>query len=283
MICLCHNHANYVVEAIDSVINQTYTSWELIVVDVASTDDSLWRVEQYKLKNPDVSFKTLFLGENIGNCRAFNRAMMLTNADYIIDLAADDILLPQRLEMGVKHMNVLPEVAINFSNANYIDHENNILKSHYPVGATGKSSVYVPDGDVFEEVIRSYFICSPTMMYRASYLKNLGGYDETLAYEDFDIKIRMAQQYQFAFTDKILVHKRILPNAMSTKQYKKGDRQLASTLAICYKILALINTNSQKRALLMRIAFESKQALLNFRLLLFLKFLYLGFKTIVKS
>ena len=266
-----------------SVVDQTFKDWELIVVDDASTDNSLWEIEQYKIKHPELPLRTIFLGENIGNCRAFNKALVLTKSDYIIDLAADDILLPERLETGVKNMDEHIDVAVNFSNANYIDASGNFIKTHYPVGPLKRSDIFVPDGDVFEYVIKNYYICSPTMMYRSSFLKAIGGYDESLAYEDFDIKVRLAHKHKFSYSDKILVHKRVLNSSMSQKQYNLGDKQLASTLKVCRKIFNLIITKPQKQALLSRIAYECKQALIHFRWSLFVSFCGLGLKTLLRK
>ncbi|MBK6263821.1 glycosyltransferase [Marivirga sp. S37H4] len=281
VICLCYNHENYVQETLDSVLAQTYRNWELIVVDDASNDNSKQQIEQFISAHPDSRISTLFLNENMGNCRAFNKALALTEAEYIIDLAADDILLPERLELGLANMEKSPEVAINFSNANYIDESGKLLHSHYPIDQWGKSTIPVPEGIVFRNIIERYFICSPTMMYRAIFLKKAGGYDENLAYEDFDIKIRLSRVYPFSYTDKILVRKRILNTAMSQKQYKKGNFQLYSTLIICRKIFCMIRGKAEKYALLKRLAFEAKQALIFRRLFLFLKFSSLWFKTLL--
>jgi glycosyltransferase involved in cell wall biosynthesis len=282
VICLCYNQANYVQKALESVIAQTYHDWELIIVDDASTDNSLWEIEQFKLAHAQLPIKTIFLGTNIGNCRAFNQALFSTDAKYVIDLAADDMLLPDRVAQGVKNLDLHPEVAINFTNASFIDKEGEVYATHYPIGPLNKAAVNVPEGFVFEEIIARYFICPPTTMIRTAALKAIGGYDENLAYEDFDMLVRLSEQHKFSYTDKILVQKRTLNSSMSSKQYKFGNRQLASTLSICYKILNLLKTTAQKKALLKRVAFESKQAIVNGRIGLFFGFLRLGIKTLLK-
>lgn len=282
IICLCYNHEAYVIEALESVLQQTYKNWELIVVDDASKDNSVKKIEEFKQKNASSNTQSIYLGENIGNCKAFNKALSLTDADYIIDLAADDILLPERIALGVKAMENNKKVALNFSNAYYITKDGDIINPHYPVNEVGQSKIPVHDGNLFTEIIKRYFICSPTMMYRASFLKELGGYDEALAYEDFDIKIRLSNKYPFSYTDSILVKKRVLNTAMSQNQYKRNNAQLASTLKICEKIYTLTSEKSDKNALLKRIFFEAKQSLLFGRVYLFLKFSRLWVKTLFK-
>ncbi len=281
--CLCYNHADFVADALQSVIEQTFKDWELIVVDDASADNSKAEIEQFVSNHRHYAIRTIFLDKNVGNCKAFNKALTLSEADYIIDFAADDILLPERIELGVAKLDTQPEVAINFTNANYINASAAYIKTHYPVNSLGKATTIVPEGDVFEQVIKNYFICSPTMMYRSAFLKAIGGYDETLAYEDFDLKIRLSSRHKFSYTDEILVHKRLINSSMSKKQYKFGNKQLASTLSVCKNIFNLISKKSQKKALLRRIAYESKQALFNFRWLLFVAFVTLGIKTLLKK
>ncbi len=281
VICLCYNHAAYVQESLKSVLKQTFKNWELIIVDDASVDKSVEQIEQFVLINPEIQIQTIYNQENIGNCRSFNKALALTDAEYIIDLAADDILFPNRLTIGVANMEASPEVAINFSNATYINPEGRDLHNHYPVDESGKSTVLVPEGKVFENIIKNYFICSPTMMYRASYLKQIGGYDENLAYEDFDLKIQLSRIYPFSYSDQILVKKRILKSAMSQNQYRKGNKQLDSTFIISEKIFNLIKNKEEKNALLQRLSFEAKQALIFRRLFLFFKFSSLWFKTLL--
>ncbi|WMN10815.1 glycosyltransferase [Marivirga salinae] len=282
VICLCFNHEKYVEEAMNSVLAQTYPT-ELIVVDDASSDNSVRKINDYVKQHSNINIQTLFFEKNVGNCKAFNSALELTNADYIIDLAADDILLPDRVEEGVKNMELNPKLAINFTNANYIDEEGEYMKSHYSINKKGNATVHVPHGNLFHHILARYFICSPTMMYRASFFKEIGGYDENLAYEDFDLMLRLSRKYPFSYTDRILVEKRVLNASMSTKQYKRGSNQLESTLKICKKAAEMIQDKIEKRALLKRIAYEAKQAFVYKRFLIFIAFIKLGVKIILQK
>jgi len=282
VICLCYNHQNYVIEAMDSVLSQEYST-ELIIVDDASDDESVQEINRFITLHPQREIKTLFLKENVGNCKAFNQALKMTNADYIIDLAADDILLPRRVSRGIENMEANAAVAVNFTNAVYIDEAGKELKPHYSVDQEHHSVETVPEGDLFQQILEQYFICSPSMMYRGSFLRRIGGYDEELGYEDFDIMLRLSRNHPFSYTDEILVKKRVLYDSMSRKQYKKGNSQLISTLKICSKAYLMVRNRKEKLSLLRRIIYEAKQAFVNKRFLLFSAFLNLGFKTILQK
>jgi glycosyltransferase involved in cell wall biosynthesis len=282
VICLCYNHAQFVKEAMESVLAQTYPC-ELIVIDDASTDDSEALIKKVKNSYPANDIKTIFLKDNIGNCKAFNRGLEMTDADYIIDLAADDRLLLERVERGVKSLEEDKGIAVNFTNANYIDEKGSFTNTHYRVEEFGKAIKKPPQGNIFHEILGHYFICSPTMMYRASFLKEIGGYDEELAYEDFDIQLRLSRNHPFSYTDRVLVEKRVLQGSLGSIQYKKGNKQLASTLRICKKVFSMIHDKREKRALLKRIAYEARQAFIYKRFDLFSAFLNLGFKIILRK
>ena len=100
VICLCYNQARFIEEAVQSVLMQTHQTIQLIIVDDASTDNSPEMIGKIVSANPRIEY--LLLKENLGNCAAFNRGLALVKGDFIIDLAADDILLPERVAAGVK-------------------------------------------------------------------------------------------------------------------------------------------------------------------------------------
>jgi glycosyltransferase involved in cell wall biosynthesis len=101
VICLCFNQANLVEKAIQSVLHQTYDNIELIVIDDASTDKSRSIIEKLSKTH---GFQAHFNPTNLGNCASFNIGFELSKGKYIIDLAADDQLMPPRIIKGVKNL-----------------------------------------------------------------------------------------------------------------------------------------------------------------------------------
>lgn len=260
IICLCYNHAPWVVEALDAALGQAYPHLELIVVDDASTDTSKQVIEAWLADKPQVQF--LPLQENLGNCRAFNRALALARGAYVIDLAADDVLLPERVALGVAAMEQAgPEWGVHFCDAYYINEQGALLKTHYKRDIEGRLLQEVPQGWVYRQVLERYFICTPSMMMRRQVLESLGGYDESLAYEDFDFWVRSARHWKYLYSDQILVKKRILPRSWSARQYEKASAQLASTLKVCHKAKALNQTPEEDRSLGRRLGYELRQAI----------------------
>ncbi|MBK0402021.1 glycosyltransferase [Adhaeribacter sp. BT258] len=259
VICLCYNHARFLREALDSVLNQTYQNLEIIVVDDLSTDNSREIIEDYVRRFPQIKY--LPNAQNLGNCVAFNRAYRLSKGKYLIDFATDDVLMPERIAEQVAAFEKLDEsYGILFTDAEFIDDFGNHLLNFYKRDKNGNLAENVPDGDVFAHVIARHYICSPTMIMRRTVFDKLNGYDETLAYEDFDLWVRSAPDFKYFFLDRILTKRRIHAAQMSQQQYKPNDKQIFSTITVCKKAQKLLRTEREKQALKKRVIHELIQA-----------------------
>jgi glycosyltransferase involved in cell wall biosynthesis len=278
VICLCFNQGDYVLAAIQSVMSQSYQNVQLIIIDDASTDGSVSVIEDFLNTHPEIPF--IKQAENTGNCKAFNQALKFAKGEYIIDLAADDVLLPERIQQGVSTFaSNDSEYGVNFSDAAYINEKSEVIKQHYDRDTSGQLISEVPQGDVFKDVVQSYFICSPTTMIKKSLFDELGGYDESLVYEDFDLWVRASRNWKFCYTDHILVHKRVLPNSHGQQQYKRGNLQMLSTYRVCVKALQLCKNRSEYKALRKRIQYELKHAIWLLKLSLSFKYFSLWIKS----
>jgi glycosyltransferase involved in cell wall biosynthesis len=245
VICVCYNHERFIRDAIQSVLDQSYKNIELIVVDDGSTDKSVEVIRSMNVRLID-------LKTNRGYCKAFNEAWRESKGAFIIDLAGDDELMPERIKIGVEEFAKRDETfGVQFGDALY---SNGVLHSHrFPKPA---------EGDIYLELIKKYFICAASMMSRRSVLTMLNGYDETLAYEDFDFWIRSSRIFKYFYSPQVLVKKRIVKGSMSENQFKKGSPQQLSTYRVCEKILSLNKTTEENNALRERLRYELKHALL---------------------
>lgn len=278
VICLCYNHGRFVGEAIESVLNQAYPHVQLIVVDDASSDNSVDVIEAIVKKNPAIEF--LSLKNNIGNCRAFNAGLAKSKGEYVIDLAADDVLLPHRIEMGVK---VLREAGknfgVHFSDAELISAMGETIGLH----SDQFPHYSIPQGDIYKELIGRYFICPPSMMFTREVIDALGGYDETLLYEDFDFWIRSSRFTQYVYSPVSLVKKRILKSALASEQFKRFSKHSKTTYRVCEKILILNRTHDEQRALRNRIIYEIQTNLKLFNVGVAIKFVVLLWKSLERK
>lgn len=269
VICMCYNHEQFVVEALESVNNQTYSEIELIIVDDGSTDRSAVVIRKWVDKNQTSQF--LDLQTNHGYCKAFNIAFAKAKGEYIINLAADDMLHPDRIREGVEGFLLKGQkYGLQFSDASYIDAKGQLINKHsdrFPHHS-------VPQGDVYVQVVQRYFV-SPTIMVRKSVLDELGGFDENLFYEDFDLWIRISRNHYFFYIPKELISKRILPGSLGHKQYAKNSNQMESTYLVCKKIFNLNRSEEERKALNKRILYELKWNLRFLHLRLIVNYLIL--------
>jgi glycosyltransferase involved in cell wall biosynthesis len=248
IILTTYNQEKYIGAALESVRLQTYSAIQLIVIDNASTDRTLAVIEQYKETSP--AFLLIKNSDNAGLCKAFNQGLAIADGKYAIDLSGDDVLMPERIAKQVKSFEALSDdYAVVFTNAVYIDDEGKGKRPHYPVDANGKSRQKVPSGDVYKNVLEKYFICTPTMMMRTTALNMLGGYDESLSFEDFDFWVRSSVQFKYFYLDEILTQKRIVSGSLSARVYQKGSGMLFSYYEVCNKAYDL-NRDQQEFNLL---------------------------------
>lgn len=115
VITPAYNSERFIGETISSVLQQTYTNWEMIIVDDCSTDDTREIVKEYQSK--DQRIKLFTLEENSGSAVARNKAMDEAAGKYIAFLDSDDRWLPEKLE---KQLQFMQEKDIAFSYTTYV-------------------------------------------------------------------------------------------------------------------------------------------------------------------
>jgi len=259
VICLCYNHKDYIKKTLNTVINQTYNNIELIIIDDCSPDESDKEIKDWI--NNNKYKKVIFNSKNIGVTKSFNKAYAYAKGEYIIDLAADDELLPDSIENHLKNFEKNSfKPGVSYGNCEFIDEKDNHMNYHYAINEKGRCIDKQSSGNVYAKVLKSYFIASPTMMSHMDVFKKLNGYDEELYFEDFDFEVRASRYFPFYFCDQIVVRKRELPNSMSKSLTKRFDYGSYYHRRSFYKILnkatKLNKTKQEDDALLSRLYSE---------------------------
>jgi glycosyltransferase involved in cell wall biosynthesis len=278
VICLCYNHENFVEKALQSVLEQDYPHLEVLIVDDGSSDKSVEKINLFLKQNSKKTRHWQFfpLAQNQGNCAAFNFAFAQSKGDFIVDFATDDILARERIRLQVAHFqadknpntdapnNTLAGVC--FTDAFLIDAHDKILGSYYQHHFPKKRlpQERLAKGFIFEDLLRAGgLICAPTMLIRREVLLDLGGYDASLSYEDYDFWVRSSKKYRYLFLDKKLTYFRRLPHSHSKGFLeKKQNRHLDSTLKVLEKAFFLIENKNELAALLHSLRYHLRQTLL---------------------
>jgi glycosyltransferase involved in cell wall biosynthesis len=283
IICLCYNQEKYVVESLFSAIHQDYPFIEVIIVDDFSTDNSKETIEKWLVDYPEIHF--IANETNLGSTKSFNKALKVAKGDYIIDLACDDILLPNCVSLQLKKIqeSSLKNLGVVYGNAELINEKGDFYFYYFPVDFDKKTIEKRATGDIYLSVISGgNSICSVSSMVKKSVFDDLNGYDENLAYEDLDLWIRASRIYEFDYIDKILIKKRISNTSLGTHFFIRNDARSKkinySTYLIIKKAIALNRSKIEHKAILKRIHFEMILAFKTADYKLFFKYVLLETK-----
>lgn len=259
IICLCYNQERFVTETLQSVVNQTYSQIQLIVIDDGSTDNSPSVIAKFLSPYPFVTF--LRLSQNIGMTKAFNKGLALAEGEFIVDLAGDDVLHPNRIEKQVYAFQQLDSsYGVVFSDAWLTDENSQVIGTFYKRNREGILQENIPIGDIYIDILYRYCVCAPTIMSRRQVYNDLQGYDETLVYEDFDFFVRSARKYKYWYLNELLTSYRQSPHSDSRKWYRKNHNpHLKSTLIVCKKAYKQNKTTAENQALAHRVRYLLRQ------------------------
>jgi len=278
IICLCYNHEQFVVESLNSILKQTYKNIELIIADDCSADSSKKTIENWLENHPEIPFISNEI--NLGNTKTFNKALTFAKGDYVIDLAADDVLLPDCVKKQIDAFfnSDQKNIAIVYGNTEIISENSKHLRYYYEVNPEKKVLKKPATGDIYSSILsQSSMICSVSSMIKREVLDELKGYDENLAYEDLDLWIRTARNYNFEFIDAILIQKRELENSLGSQFYKRFNSRTRkinhSTYLIIKKAIALNQSKTENKALLKRVHQEMVKAQKTYDIGLFIKYI----------
>lgn len=206
----CFNSAGFIRETIESVLNQTFRDFEVVVIDDGSKDETGEIIKNYN--DEQIHY---FYQENQGLSRARNRALFLSRGEYIAFLDHDDIWLPDKLAKQVEILNEQPD--IDFVYTNYYKKMSNSTKLF--IGYREKQ----PVGNVFGPFIRYYPVVMTTSMVRKETIDRLGSpFDESLYLtEEYDLFMRLFFKSKAEYIDTPLAIYRVHSGMSSVRFINK--------------------------------------------------------------
>ena len=284
VLCSCYNHAEYVCKSLQSVLNQSHNNIQLIVIDDYSSDNSVEVIDNFIQNFPQIQF--IKNKENIGLTQSVTNALKYVTSDFFIDLAADDVLLHNCIELQLDAFkkSKFTNLAMVYGNAEHITKEGNHLSYYFEVDELQKSTTLRPSGNIYSKVISTEtVICSVSSMFKKSIFDTLNGYDTKLSYEDLDYWIRASREYNIEYIDAVLVQKRIIPNSLHASFYIKKNKNSNSTYIILQKAFKLNKNKSEHRILIPRVNIEIRNSFLSKNYLVMLKNCYLRLRLGLKT
>lgn len=251
VVIISYNQKEYLKEAIESVLNQTYRPFEIIVCDDASKDGSVDLINYYERKFPGL-VKGIFHEKNIGIAKNRNSGLSTVQGDLVTWLDGDDIFRPRKLELESGHYEHDPDVRWVYSQVIEIDVKNSEIRGRY------KGFL---EGIIFDEVVSMLGYAPRNPLVEFEVLKQVGFFDEDMElYEDFDLCLRLAKFYKCSYCPEPLMEYRIHRGGIHKTL---SDKHVANLQKLRNNLTVLLRDESnEKKRRLERCFFLRQNALL---------------------
>jgi glycosyltransferase involved in cell wall biosynthesis len=224
-----YDAAPWLREAVESLINQTYSDWELVVIENGSSDESPGILASYS----DPRIRVCATRENMGRTPALRRALELARGEYIAVLDADDVAEATRLERQVAFLDAYPEISLVGSWTRRIDGEGR---------AIGEWTPPVDPSQLRDLLGFANPIVHSAAMYRAESARLVGGYPIEYPYaQDYALWLRLAERAPIAVIGEYLSRHRSQHGSMTVNK--------ASAVIVSRDKLALLEYASRHLAL----------------------------------
>jgi glycosyltransferase involved in cell wall biosynthesis len=202
-----YNGEPYLHESIESILDQTFTDFEFIIIDDGSTDNSRNIIEMYE----DKRIK-LFSQENRGLAKSLNWGISKARGKYIARMDADDFSFPDRLEKQFSFLEENPNCVASGTNADIIDEENNFVYT----------SKIDTDWLKIKEKLPIIPFFHSSVIFRKDIFFAVEGYPENmLRAQDLVLFNKMTKHGQLRNLEEVLIKYRIVSNSLSMEKSKK--------------------------------------------------------------
>jgi glycosyltransferase involved in cell wall biosynthesis len=206
-----YNNEKFIAETVESVMNQTYKDYAVIVVDDGSVDGTRDALIPY-MQKIRYHYK-----ENGGIASAKNAGISLSETEFIAFLDHDDLWVPDKLQLQMEHFSENPQIGLVYAK--------------YTSFRDGKELRTKPEngysGWIFKELLSKSFIQTSTVVVKRECLDTVGPYDETFSLGDeYDMFLRIARKFQCGFVDKGLTRYRVHDTNASNNDFLFDNENL---------------------------------------------------------
>jgi len=206
-----YNNERFIAETVESVLNQTYKEYEIVVVDDGSVDGTRDALIPY-MQKIRYHYK-----ENGGIASAKNAGIGLSQAEFVAFLDHDDLWAPDKLQLQMECFNENSQVGLVYAK--------------YTSFRDGKELRTKPEkgysGWIFKELLSKSFIQTSTVVVKRECLDAVGPYDESFSLGDeYDMFLRIARKFQCSFIDKSLTRYRVHDTNASNNDFLFDNENL---------------------------------------------------------
>ena len=216
IIAVCYNHEEFLKFTLDSIQNQTYSNLEVLIIDSYSKDNSYKLIEEYIISNNLGNWKVFKQSKPTTICQNLNYGLSQISGEFYQVISCDDVILPNKIESQIANLSSNQiEYGLIYGDYSHIDEHGILIQEDSLVlRKIGFSECkFPPTGFVFCTILGSWYIHTLTCLIRTDAARSIGGYDETLSYEDTDFILRLSRSFPFLASLDETAHYRILSNS----------------------------------------------------------------------
>jgi glycosyltransferase involved in cell wall biosynthesis len=250
IIIPCYNCEEFIVETINSILSQSEQSFEILIIDDGSTDDSVKKIRTI----PDERIEIITAPHFGGPSKPRNEGLKHAKGKYVFLFDSDDLMLPNKLEKCIDFLDSNPSVDLIFTAFQSIDESGDLLKPNYLSeyetlynllpSRSVKHHTFKPN-ELFEPLLKANFIGTSSVVVRLSLLERAALYfdEEMKNSDDRLLWTQLAQRCTYGFINEALHSYRIREGGISVSG---GVKKLENQIIGLSKIILLCSTERQK-------------------------------------
>ncbi len=215
-----YNREHYVGEAIESILAQTFSDFEILLVDDGSTDASVQKIRSFS----DPRIRLVINEKNLGIPKTRNKGVELARGEYMAMLDSDDRAYPHRLEMQVTFLDNHPEYAQVGSWCRMMDQDGRPLKKI-------KRQPEFSD-DIHAQFLFRCAMSNRSIMARTAILQEYGYRNDFPRCQDYELHVRLAKHYKIGNIPECLVYGRIHPQQITGQTPDLGDAKKQEIISV---------------------------------------------------
>jgi glycosyltransferase involved in cell wall biosynthesis len=224
-----YKHESFIRECLDSILHQTICPEKLIIVDDCSNDRTeAVCLDWYKESKPSFEVVFIFHDVNVGICKSLNEALTQIETKYYFHISADDWVEPQRIETQLSAAESTDDsTSLVISSIREVDINGDTIVDHDFGKKLAEYSEREIDGALHSKLLAENVIPAPAVFIRTDWAKKIGGYDESLAFEDYDMWLRLSRVSKIKYVNGIVSNYRILNTSMLRNKQRYVDLKMS--------------------------------------------------------
>lgn len=209
-----YNAEKYIGEAIESILHQTFSDFELIIIDDGSIDWTREIIEQYVQKDPRVIW--IKNEKNMQISATLNRGVQFARGEYIARMDADDRSVPDRFEKQVVFLDDNLDIGIVWWSMQLFNSKWIIWIRKY----------YLNDAEIRKHLFFFSPFCHPSIMMRRDLVREVWGYGRDMVYvEDYDLYFKLGRKTKFANLAEVMLQYRVSEDWITVNKLEEMERK----------------------------------------------------------